>query len=362
MSILDEAREKINAIDEQMAQLFEQRMKTVEDVIRYKREHQMPVLDSAREQAVIARNLKLIRDQRYAESYRQFIEAVMEVSRRYQKSVLNENVIGYGGAKGAFSHIAAMKIFEQSELRNYTTFEEVFQAVANGDVHYGVIPFENSYTGEVGDILDLLLEYDVSITQMYDLKICQNLLGTADAKIEDIRKVYSHPQGLAQSALFLQGRGFELIPYGNTALAAKYVAKEKDKSKAAIASIETAELYGLKVLAKNINTSMQNTTRFVIISKTPREDGNRFSLLFTVQHQTGALMKVMELMAHYGMNMESIKSRSLHDQPWSYYFYCEVVGHINSEEAKQLLNDMKKVCEMVKVIGIYNREESEEKA
>ena len=161
MSILDEAREKINAIDEQMAQLFEQRMQTVEDVIRYKREHQMPVLDSAREQAVIARNLKLIRDQRYAESYRQFIEDVMEVSRRYQKSVLNENVIGYGGAKGAFSHIAAMKIFEQSELRNYTTFEEVFQAVANGDVHYGVIPFENSYTGEVGDILDLLLEYEV---------------------------------------------------------------------------------------------------------------------------------------------------------------------------------------------------------
>ena len=117
MSVLDEAREKINTIDEQMAKLFEQRMKTVEDVILYKREHQMNVLDPAREQAVIERNTAFIEDARYVQSYRQFIEDVMTVSRNYQKQVLNENVIGYGGAKGAFSHIAAMKIFEQSEIR-----------------------------------------------------------------------------------------------------------------------------------------------------------------------------------------------------------------------------------------------------
>lgn len=362
MSMLDEAREKINTIDEQMAKLFEQRMKTVEDVILYKREHQMNVLDPAREQAVIERNTAFIEDARYVQSYRQFIEDVMTVSRNYQKQVLNENVIGYGGAKGAFSHIATMKIFEQSELRNYTTFEEVFQAVMNGEVAYGVIPFENSYTGEVGDMLDLLLQYDVTITRMYDLKINQNLLGLPEASLTDVKQVYSHPQGLAQCSLFLQGRDYDLVPYGNTALAAKYVAEQQDISKAAIASIETADLYGLKVLAKNINTSTQNTTRFIVISKTPSADGNRFSLLFTVKHETGALMQVMALMDKYGMNLESIKSRSLHDQPWAYYFYSEVIGHINSTNAKALLEDMKKVCAMVKVIGIYDREESEETA
>lgn len=362
MSMLDEAREKINAIDKQMAKLFEQRMKTVEEVIAYKRKHQMQVLDSSREKAVIERNEKLIQDARYKQSYRQFIEEVMSISRNYQKQVLNENVIGYGGAKGAFSHIAAMKIFEQSELRNYTTFEEVFQAVTQGDVAYGVIPFENSYTGEVGDMLDLLLQYDVTIVRMYDLKINQNLLGLPNTSLQEIKQVYSHPQGLAQCALFLQGRNYDLIPYGNTALAAQYVAEQQDKSKAAIASIETADLYGLKVLAKNINTSTQNTTRFIVISKTPKKDGNRFSLLFTVKHETGALMQVMELMAKYGMNLESIKSRSLHDQPWAYYFYSEVVGHINSKEATLLLEDMKKVCAMVKVIGIYEQKESEETA
>lgn len=362
MNTLQEAREKINAIDAQMADLFEERMRTVEDVIQYKKEHQMQVLDPTREQAVIERNQKRIRDPRYAASYRQFIEEVMAISRQYQKRVLNEHVVGYGGAKGAFSHIAAMKAFDQAQLRNYPTFEEVFQAVVSGEIAYGVIPFENSYTGEVGDMLDLLLQYDVVITRMFDLKIHQNLLGVKGASLEDVRKVYSHPQGLAQSSLFLQGRGYELVPYGNTALAAKYVAEQQDVSKAAIASIETADLYGLEVLAKNINTSAQNATRFIIISRTPPADGNRFSLLFTVRHETGALMQVMELMARYEMNLESIKSRSLHDQPWAYYFYCEVVGHINSEQATQLLKDMKEVCAMVKVVGIYNREESEETA
>lgn len=362
MSMLEDARKRINAIDEQMAELFEQRMKTVEDIIQYKKEHQMPVLDRSREEAVIERNSKLIKDARYLQSYRQFIEDVMAISRKYQKRILNENVVGYGGALGAFSHIAAMKIFEQSELRNYATFEEVFQAVINGDVTYGVIPFENSYTGEVGDMLDLLLQYDVSIVGMYDLKINQNLLGLPNAQLKDIKQVYSHPQGLAQCSLFLQGRGYELVPYGNTALAAKYVAEQQDVSKAAIASIETADLYGLKVLAKNINTSTQNTTRFIVIANTAQEDGNRFSLLFTVKHETGALMQVMEMMARHGMNLESIKSRSLHDQPWAYYFYSEVVGHINSKEAKLLLEDMKKVCAMVKIIGVYDRKESEETA
>ena len=360
MSMLDEARKQINEIDAQMAELFEQRMHAVEDVIAYKQEHQMPVLDSGREKAVIERNQELIQDERYKGSYRQFITHVMEVSRAYQKKVLNQDVVAYGGARGAFSHIAAMKCFPQCELRNYPTFEEVFQAVVNADAAYGVIPFENSYTGEVGDMLDMLLEYDVSIQYMYDLKICQNLLGVPGASLEDIRQVYSHPQALAQSSLFLQGRGLDLIPYGNTALAAQYVAETKDPSKAAIASIETAELYGLNVLVRDINTSSQNATRFVIIAKTPKESGNRFSLLFTVRHETGALMQVMQLMAKYGMNLESIKSRSLHDQPWAYYFYCEIVGDIHSAEAAHLLEEMKRECAMVKVVGIYDRKESEE--
>ena len=158
MSMLDEARKQINEIDAQMAELFEQRMHAVEDVIAYKQEHQMPVLDSGREKAVIERNQELIQDERYKESYRQFITHVMEVSRAYQKKVLNQDVVAYGGARGAFSHIAAMKCFPQCELRNYPTFEEVFQAVVNADAAYGVIPFENSYTGEVGDMLDMLLE------------------------------------------------------------------------------------------------------------------------------------------------------------------------------------------------------------
>lgn len=357
MSLLDDARKRINAIDADMARLFEERMQAVEDVIRYKQEHQMQVLDTSREQYVIEHNTSYIQQGPYRDSYIEFITDMLAISRKYQRSIINRDLVGYSGTEGAFSHIAAEKVFPDHRKKSYATFEDVFQAIEERDIVYGVIPFENSYTGEVGEVLDLLMRYDVYINDIYDLKISQNLLGIKGASLADIKQVYSKDQAIYQSKKFLEGRGYELIPYPNTALAAEYVAKQQDKTKAAIAAKENAELYGLDILAEDINTSEQNTTRFIIVSKKLIPHGNRFSLAFTTHHKAGALVHAMNIIAKYGFNMQSIKSRSIKERPWEYYFYVEIEGDLGEAREQHLIHELKEVCEEVKILGAYQNEE-----
>lgn len=356
MDELIKARSDINAIDEEMARLFEQRMQAVEHVIAYKLAHQMDVLDRSRENEVIERNIEYIKQENYRPYYQMFIEDVMKISRSYQKSRIHQDQIAYAGTLGAFSHIAAMKLFPNGDYIHVPTFEDVVRMVEDQEVAYGVLPFENSYTGEVGENMDMILSHDIYIHQMYDLKIEQNLLGVKGATLADIKQVYSKDQAISQSRKFLEGRGWELIPYPNTALAAEYIASENDPSKAAIASKETANLYGLDILADHINTSMENTTRFIVIGKQPSNVGNRVSLVFTLHHETGALAKVMSLISDCGFNMESIHSRSLKDEPFAYYFYVEIVAQINDASTKKLCIDMAPLCERLKIAGSYQKE------
>lgn len=361
MSLLDDARKRINEVDREMVELFEKRMQAVEDVIRYKQEHNLPVLDTSREQYVIDHNAEYIQKEEYKESYIEFMKDMMAVSRKYQSLILHKDLVGYQGIEGAFSHIATTRLFPDHKMKQYATFEDVFKAVEDGEIQYGVVPFENSYTGEVGEVLDLLMKYHVYVNGDYDLKISQNLLGIKGATLQDVKQVYSKDQAIYQSKQFLEGRGYELIPYPNTALAAEFVAKHQDKSKAAIAAKENAELYGLDILAEDINTSNQNTTRFIVLGKNLKPEGNIFNLAFIVPHKAGALVAAMNIISSHGFNMQSIISRSIKDRPWEYYFYVEIVGNLNGELEEQLLHDLKEVCEDVKVLGSYTKESRDEK-
>ncbi|MEG0274372.1 chorismate mutase [Amedibacillus sp. YH-ame10] len=362
MSLLEDARKQINEVDEQMAELFEKRMQAVEDVIHYKQENNLAVLDTSREQEILDKNIHYIHKEEYKELYKDFMKNVMAQSRRYQKMVISKDVVGYQGTQGAFSYITCTHVFPDMKKQRYATFEDVVNAVSSGEITYGVIPFENSYTGEIGEVLDILIQYEnVYIHDIYDLKISQNLLGVKGARIEDVRQVYSKDQAIYQSKKFLEGRNMELIPYANTALAAEYVAKQNDKTKAAIAAKENAELYGLDILAEDINTSAQNTTRFIIIKRELEPHGNEFSILFKTQHKAGALLEVMQIISNYGFNMESIKSRSMKDSPWEYYFYVEIVGNLQHEAEQKLLEDLKKACAYVRVLGAYQKESRDEK-
>ena len=355
MDKLIECRKKIDEIDKKMAELFQDRMKVVESVAQYKIDNHIEVLDGDREKEVVDKNLKYISDEKYIQIYKEYIINLMDISKAYQKVIINKDVIGYPGIIGAFSHIAANSLFPYHKMRAYTTFEDVVKAVIKGDVTFGVIPFENSYTGEVGEVSDLLKENEVFINRTFDLKIDQNLLGIKGSHIADIKGVYSHPQAISQSRLFLKGRGYDVIAYPNTAIAARYVSESNDKTKAAIASKETAKIYGLEILAENINTSDTNTTRFIVISKKYSEKGEYFQLLFTVKNRPGELADVINIIASHGFNMENLKSHAISNQPWSYYFHVEIKAELDSKESKDMIEDIRSHCEDMKILGGYDK-------
>ena len=359
MTELDKAREAIDKVDAQMAALFEQRMRAVESVAEYKMEHGLPVLDASREQAVLDKNRKYITDPRYEEGYMAFQKEVMALSRQYQQARLAKDVAAFQGAQGAFSHMSCKRLFPGYRLEAYGTFEEVIQAVCAKKARYGVIPFENTSAGLVGEVLDLLAAYPIAIHEVSDQPIDQCLLGVEGATLKDIEWVYSKDQALAQSREFLKGLGAQAVPYPNTALAARYVAKCQDKSKAAIGARENAELYGLDVLVGSIQEDADNTTRFLVIGDAPKWEGDHFSLIISLRNETGALDQVIRTIARHGLNMDAIQSRPRKGFPFQYFFYIEMEGQTDPETIRSCVDDLRANCEEIRFLGAYTRRTKE---
>lgn len=354
MDKLQAAREKINTIDAQMASLFEERIAAVSEVLAYKREHNLPVFDSEREQQVIERNLALLQNDSLAPYYRRCIQSLMDITKDWERAELKQNTVAFAGAEGAFAWQAARELFPDYRYQICEDFAEVFREVLEERAAFGVIPFENSYSGEVGEVFDLLFRHPCHISAIWDLPVCQNLLAVPGASLADIQTVVSHPQALSQCTPFLQAHSLNPQAHTNTALAAQYVAEKGDKTLAAIASRDSAELYGLNILAEAINGSSTNTTRFIVIGKDLPQTGSRFNLLFTVNHHAGQLAHVMSLIGDMGFNMESIKSRPIKDLPWQYYFYVEIEGSLAEERTQQLLTKLKADCDTLKLLGSYD--------
>ena len=352
MNLLEKARKQIDAIDEEMASLYEKRMDAVKDVLLYKKEHGLPVFDPVREKSVIETNAKRIQDPQYQEFYKDFLQKLMNNSKDYQRTLLSQDVIAYAGVQGAFSQIASQKLFPNDRKLNTKNFDEVFKAVVEKRAQYGVIPFENTNSGLVGEVLDALLEYPVYIQAIYDLKVEQCLLGVPGAILKDIEWVYSKDQALWQAKEFLKQMGVQTVSYPNTAMAAQYVASENDKAKAAIGARENAELYGLDILATQIEANTENTTRFIVIGLQPKETGHRSSVVLTTKHTSGSLAKIIEVIARHKINMESIQSRPIKGKPFEYFFFIEMDGDASKVEA--CIQEMKENCESLKSLGTYS--------
>ena len=352
------AREKINEIDREMRRLFIERMKASELVAEYKKEHGLEILDPIREAEVIRRNSEAVESDVYREYYVNFQKSTMALSRAYQARLLGGMRVAYSGTEGAYAHLACIKLFPTATAIGYGSFDEAYTAVEKGECDVAVLPIENSYNGDVGQVSDLMFSGPLYVNTVTELAISHDLLAPKGTKIEDITTVISHPQALGQCHGYIVERGYSEIEFANTALAAKYVAGTKDGHSAAIASAEAADIFGLEVLATNINESRSNTTRFAVFSRAENKQSITDKrvhtiLLFTVRHEAGALAKALDVIAKYGFNMGALRSRPMKELLWQYYFYVEAEGNLDSENGKKMLSELALYCDRLKTVGSY---------
>lgn len=356
MTDLDKARQTIDEVDKEIAKLFEKRMGAVKVVAQYKGENGLPIFDEEREKKVIAKNVARLEEDGLKGYFDTLLRSFMDVSKRYQESMLKGLKVAFCGTEGAFAEIASKKIFPYGRTVAFGDFSEAYNSVLNGECECCVLPIENSYAGEVGQVIDLMFEGDLAVNGVYDMQVKQNLIGVKGAIIKDVKTVISHPQALSQCNVYIKENGFFSEQASNTAFAARKVAQLNDKTVAAIASKETAELYGLEVLDHDINESAVNTTRFAVFSRTmsqSAENNERFILLFTVNDEVGALAKVVNIICAHGFNMRILRSRPVKNVPWQYYFYVEADGDRNSEEGQRMMKELSVCCEKLKIAGHY---------
>ena len=275
------------------------------------------------------------------------------------KRSLNNIRIGYQGVKGSFSEEAMIKYFgENHENNNYEEFEDVFSALKNDEIDYGILPIENSYTGAITSVYDLLVKYGLYIVGEECIKIDQNLIGIKGTKINDIKEVYSHPQGFEQSKEFLSNySNLKLIPFHNTAISAKYISELNDKSKAAIASLRAAKIYDLDIIQKEINDKDDNHTKFIIVGRKleSSKDCNKITVVFSLDDKSGTLYNLLRHFAENNINMIKIESRPSKNEPWQYLLYVDFEGNIENEDVKKAIRLIEENSEYFKLLGSYKK-------
>lgn len=354
------ARERIDEIDKEMAKLFVDRMDAVKDIAAYKKERSLPILNESRELDVVNRNISNVDDSVLRSYYVSYIRNLMDISKQYQYKCIEGTKVAYSGVEGAYANIAASEIFPGGNLIGYKDFKSAYRAVEKGECDSAVLPLENSFAGEVGQVMDLMFSGQLYVNRVYTLKISHCLVGVKGASLSDVKTVVSHQQALDQCVDYIGSHGFDTVVDVNTAAAAKRVAESGDKTVAAIASPQTAALYGLDIIASEINSDAHNTTRFAVFSRIEnREPITRehmhFILMFTVKNEAGALAKAINIIGAFDFNMSFLLSRPMKDLPWQYYFYAEIDGNADSDDGKRMLNALSVDCDILKVVGSYQQ-------
>lgn len=373
MDELDELRNQIDLIDSQLISLYEKRLNTVKAVGEYKEKHKTNVLQKGREEIVINNAINRLENKSYEFEVRELMNTILDSSKnlqssnmikgedldRYKKYPFEKDAKkGFFGEKGSNTEQAMYDFFGDYNGVQYDSFEDIFKAIRKGEIKYGVVPIENSTAGAITDVYDLLGEYDLGIIGEQWVRIKHNVFGTPDSTIEDIKKVYSHPQGFYQSKDFLDTTNWERIAYHNTALSCKYVSEQKDKTKAAIASDRTGAMYGLKLLKEDITSCKDNFTRFIIIAADIADlPANKVSIEFSLYSKPGALYNILKVLAKYNINMVKIESRPIKNNPLNYYFYVDLDGNCDDDNMKKALKNIQNYTTMYKLLGLYQKGE-----
>ncbi len=377
MKNLEELRREIDRIDRELLELFEERMELCSQVADYKRSVGMPILDVNREREVLAAKMELLENSELKDEVYSFFSGIMAISRNLQKQRLadikKESTIQtlldrakaqitqprvcFFGANGSYSEEATVNFFGES-IRRFSndSFAGVLEALSKGEADYAVLPIENSSTGAIAAVLDLLGKYGFFIVGEVNLAIHHCLLGKKGTKLSEVSKVYSHEQGILQSQGFLQSLGSPKMEVcHSTAQSAKLVAELQDMTVAAIAGKQNAVLYGLDILAENINSSEKNTTRFAVVGKSPEitPKCNKISIAFTLPHESGELHRVMSCFARGGLNLLKLESRPIPNQRFEYMFFVDYTGNLLDEKVRQVTEDVIAEAQEFKILGNY---------
>jgi 3-deoxy-7-phosphoheptulonate synthase len=268
-------------------------------------------------------------------------------------------LVAYSGVPGSFSHKACVQFFgSEVPLRNSSSFREVFELVDSEQAAFGVVPVENSLTGSIHENYDLLLEYELKTVGELTLRIKHNLLGQANALIDGLERIYSHPQVFQQCREYLgKNPGWDLIACKDTASAVQRVKEAADPREAAIAGEEDEQFSPMTVLKEGIETNPRNFTRFVVISRNESLPGpkNKSSLIYSVSDKPGALFETLRIFAQNDINIVKLESRPIHSRPWEYLFYVDLETDIAEESRRHILSEIIEKTEFFKFLGSYNK-------
>ena len=372
---LQELRAQIDAVDEQIVDLFEKRMEISGQVARYKIETGRKVFDPTREKEKIASVQAMTHTDFNRTGVGELLEQIMSMSRKLQYQILTEKGslgrlpfipvdslemdrtrVVFQGAEGAFSQAAMIQYFgEGINSFHVDTFRDAFCAIEEGSADFAVLPIENSTAGIVNEIYDLLVEFENYIVGEQIIKIEHCLLGLPGTRMEEIKTVYSHPQSLMQSARFLSAHEWRQISLPNNAFAARKVADDGDRSQAAIAGEYAGKVYGLEVLQKPVNQSATNSTRFIIITnqKIFLKEAKKISICFEVPNESGSLYHMLSHFIYNNLNMTKIESRPIEGRNWEYRFFIDFDGNLEDSAVKNALRGLRDEARNMRILGNY---------
>ena len=380
MNELEEYRQEIDRIDGELVKCFLERLAVTGKVGEYKQARGLPVLDPERERRVVAARTALTGDPARKADVAALYESIMAIARRQQRHLVREREddpgyaafaaavenrrepvasprVVYQGEPGCYSEEAAVDFFGPGvDRRGLPWFPDVFAALERGEADYAVLPVENSSTGSIRQVYDLLAQYSYYVVGECQVEVRHCLMALPGVKLEDIKTVYSHEQGLMQSEKYLDGhRDWKRVPTLDTAGAAKLVAQTGDRTAAAIGPRRAAEIYGLDILAEAINYNSMNHTRFVVVSPVMelRPGRDKISAVFRLPHESGSLHSILTVFAVQGLNLLKLESRPIPGRGWEYLFFLDFTGDVLSPELDGVLHELGQLSAQFRILGNF---------
>ena len=375
-SDLRELRERIDAVDCEMVRLFEARMAICEEVAALKAKTDRKVYDREREEQKLQKVRALAHGEFNKKGVDELYRQLMGMSRRRQYAILEqghssgripfievdqldrENIhVVYQGVEGAYSHAAMQTYFGKgTESFHVRKFRDAMEAIADGSADYAVLPIENTTAGIVADNFDLLVDFENYIVAEQIIPVEHVLMAAPGTAIEEIRKVFSHPQALSQcEGLFSRHPDWQAVAYDNTALAARKIAGDKKKDEAAIGSRFAAEHFGLEVLQEHVNDMEENATRFMIVTNQRIfvKGAKKITICFELPHSSGTLYNILSNFIYNDVNMTHIESRPIPGRNWEYRFFIDFEGNLNDASVRSALRGIRQEAIHMKILGNY---------